>query len=212
LFDLGRFYSRQVSILALCSPLILYSACALAAKQLSSVSGTTRAQTQPASLLGPTKSLFRHRPCKDYAWSATAYYDAAISLLLQHISDWAARDEPPVLHSIHDVELPAARRLESSSFNVDPEGLFRLKTTDEIVVAATILAIYEFLGGDGPTWSDHLDGTRSFLRLSSEAGFLDFHPSTPLSNVARGPSRLHRAAFWNFARQDMLSASGFSVF
>ena len=86
-----------------------------------------------------------------------------------------------------------------------------LEPHDEIVVAITILAIYEFLGGDETTWSDHLDGTRSFLRISDEAGFLNFCPSPSPNNVASGGSGLLRATFWNFARQDMLSARELQV-
>ncbi len=203
LFDLECFYSRQAPILAIHSPLIMFSACALAAKQFSAISGSpTESSTRCIPLFKGKFYLSERYCCVDYGWTATAYYDAAISLLLKHISDLATLDDQPTSHS---------QRTPSLSTSLPSKDSRYLKPHDEIVAATTILAVYEFLAGDAPTWSDHLDGARSFLRLSDEAGFLDFHLSPSVDNVAPSPSGLLRAAFWNFARQDMLSACGLSM-
>lgn len=197
LFDVDRFYSRDVPVLALHSPILMFSACAFAARQLSMTSG------QP--LLDACRSYDEHRMTfisrkRDWTWIAESYYDAAISLLRKHTSDVAAQDSGGDLDESHytgsvDRDGGAAQ-----------ENLPRAKLRDQVVAAVIILANYEFLKGVAPNWSDHLDGTRSFLRLCDEAGFLAFGPSSPLSGTNTGPPRLLRAAFWNFARQDMLSA------
>jgi len=207
LFDLGCFYNRQVPVLALHSQLIMYSACALSAKQLSSVAEIpARSLPYRSGNVASSRSGELSTP-EEYAWLATTYYDAAISLLLQHISEIAASKLPASSTPKMDT-LPSPDACRSSTGN--PVAV-ALEPHDEIVVAITILAIYEFLGGDETTWSDHLDGTRSFLRISDEAGFLNFCPSPSPNNVASGGSGLLRATFWNFARQDMLSARELQV-
>lgn len=213
LFDLDCFYSRQVPILALYSPVIMFSACAFAARQLSLT--TRRLPRHTAS-----NRQLRAQPCEepassrtqeyDYAWFADAYYDAAISLLRQHTSDVAAqgRRQGSMSQPTQGGDSSTADiYLDNPSPTLSRDKHPPTRLQDEVVVAVTILSNYEFLGGVAPNWSDHLDGTRSFLRLSDEAGFLDFSSSSPVPNPASsGPSRLLRAAFWNFARQDMLSA------
>lgn len=205
LFDLDCFCNRQVPVLALDSQLIMYSACALAAKQLSAVS-TIPARSLPYSF--STTDFDRRGEINDqknYAYIATTYYDTTISLLLQRISAIASPNH--LTSSTPTSETKSSSEICQSSGSIahtleHPS----LELHDEVVVAVTILAVYEFLGGDTPTWSDHLDGTRSFLRIADEAGFLAFQRSPSLNNIANGPSGLLRATFWNFARQDMLSA------
>lgn len=203
LFDLDLFYSREVPLLALRSPILMFSACAFAARQLSMTS------RQP--LLDPCRSYSEHRNIstmrhRDWTWIAESYYDAAISLLRKHTSDVAAQDGSSTMHNPDDLNYISS--LEESSI-AHSEGLVGAKLRDQVVAAVIILANYEFLKGVAPNWSDHLDGTRSFLRLCDEAGFLAFGPSSPLSGASAGPPRLLHAAFWNFARQDMLSAREF---
>ncbi|KAG9256366.1 uncharacterized protein F5Z01DRAFT_649964 [Emericellopsis atlantica] len=188
LFDQDCFYSRQVPILALSSPLIMSSACAFAARQLSLTVGR---QPPPSPYCTATQSHADNMQKRDYAWFAEAYYDAAISLLRQHTSDVAAQGQTPVVHTGTDAEAPIVPRA---------------RVHDEVVVAVTILSNYEFLGGVAPNWSSHLDGARSFLRLADEAGFLDFAYPSPTANSSPGPLQPLRHAFWNFVRQDMLSA------
>lgn len=205
LFDLDYFYSRQVPMLALYSPLIMFSACAFSARQLSL---TSRPRPRRGSHHHAYAEQQEHATQeRDYTWIAEAYYDAAISLLRQYISDVASQDlNPASTTAAQESEAATAAYFDIYSPTLNEKDFSRARLHDDIVVAAMVLSNYEFLAGAAPNWSDHLDGTRSFLRLSDEAGLLDFAPPSPIPDPFPGPSRLRRSCFWNFARQDMLSA------
>ncbi|KAF5636529.1 Zn(II)2Cys6 transcription factor [Fusarium sp. NRRL 25303] len=152
LFDMDRHYHRVIPMLAWSSPLLLYSACAVAAKQLTLVEPSP--QELPSYM-----EFWQTTSHKDFGWYSTKYYDRAISLLLRN----------------------------------------------EIIIAATILSVYEFLTASDQTWSEHLDGIRSFIRLSDELGF-NFQPTSASLILDPLLPSLLRAACWNFARQDFLAA------
>ncbi|SCV57399.1 uncharacterized protein FFB14_15133 [Fusarium fujikuroi] len=181
LFDMDRHYHRVIPMLAWSSPLLLYSACAVAAKQLTSV------EPSPQELRSHME--FRQTTShKDFAWYSTKYYDRAISLLLRYVSDLSSGDSGQEIAE------------QQSEGDHDPKPC-----RNEIIIAATILSVYEFLTASDQTWSEHLDGIRSFIRLSDELGF-NFQPmSASLILDPLLPSLL-RAACWNFARQDFLAA------
>jgi hypothetical protein len=201
LFDLDLFYSRDVPVLALHSPILMFSACAFAARQLSMTSSQPLIDACQSYLPHRDDSIMRQR---DWNWIAESYYDAAISLLRKHTSDVAAEDAG--LPDSEDDPFSATGLADATSRRPRRESFAGAKLRDQVVAAVIMLANYEFLKGVAPNWSDHLDGTRSFLRLCDEAGFLAFGPTSPLSGGNAGPPKLLRAAFWNFARQDMLSA------
>lgn len=211
LFDLDCFYSRQVPILALYSPLIMFSACAFSARQLSLTSRPRRRRGSHHHAYAEQQEHPSHE--RDYTWIAEAYYDAGISLLRQYISDIASQDLNPASNTaVQESEAATAAYFDIYSPTLNEKDFSRARLHDDIVVAVMILSNYEFLVGAAPNWSDHLDGTRSFLRLSDEAGLLDFAPPSPIPDPFPGPSRLLRTCFWNFARQDMLSACEKSPF
>lgn len=96
--------------------------------------------------------------------------------------------------------------------------------SDELVAATAILCVYEFLDASGPEWSRHLDGAKSLFEVAKESMVplsrepepvslasqirerLAGHATEPDAAAGRGPSKGRAAVFWNFARQDMLSA------
>ncbi|KAF5615111.1 hypothetical protein F52700_13571 [Fusarium sp. NRRL 52700] len=183
LFDMDQHYHRVIPILAWTSPLLLYSACAVAAKQLTLVEPCSRAQ-KPRSHMRSWQTSSH----KDFAWYSTKYYDRAISLLLGYVSDLGSQDS----------RQETAEQQSEHDHNPKP-------CRNEIIIAATILSVYEFLTASDQTWSEHLDGIRSFIRLSDELGF-NFQP-TPASPILDPlPPSILRAACWNFARQDFLAA------
>ncbi|KAG5760064.1 hypothetical protein H9Q72_011817 [Fusarium xylarioides] len=181
LFDMDQHYHRVIPMLAWSSPLLLYSACAVAAKQLTLVKPSPQ---EPRFYIQSWQTGFQ----KDFAWYSTKYYDRAISLLLRHVSNLSSGDsgqENAVQQSEH-------------GHNPKPCG-------NEIIIAATILSVYEFLTASDQTWSEHLDGIRSFIGLSDELGF-NFQPTSAGPVLDPLLPSLLRAACWNFARQDFLAA------
>ena len=79
--------------------------------------------------------------------------------------------------------------------------------SDEVVAAAAILCVYEFLSAAGAAWSRHLSGTKSLLDITGGSMPLEipFFDSILLSQT-RSSSKARRAIFWNFARQDHIAA------
>ncbi|EXK76795.1 hypothetical protein FOQG_18476 [Fusarium oxysporum f. sp. raphani 54005] len=181
LFDMDRHYHRVMPMLAWSSPLLLYSACAVAAKQLTLVEPSPQ---KPRSHIQSWQTSSH----KEFAWYSTKYYDRAISLLLRYVSDLSSGDSGQ----------GNAEQQSEHDHNPKPCG-------NEIIVAATILSVYEFLTASDQTWSEHLDGIRSFIRLSDELGF-NFQPTSASRILDPLPPSLLRAACWNFARQDFLAA------
>ncbi|KAF4337204.1 Zn(II)2Cys6 transcription factor [Fusarium beomiforme] len=201
LFDMDRHYHRVIPMLAWSSPLLLYSACAVAAKQLTLVEPSTQ---QPQSQIQSWQTSSH----KDFAWYSTKYYDRAISLLLRYVSDLSTGNSGQGGISCSDPNNGDQRadRIghmmdtgQRKEYELQPCG-------NEIIIAATILSVYEFLTASDQTWSEHLDGIRSFIRLSDELGFFNFQPISASPIIDPLPPSLLRAACWNFARQDFLAA------
>lgn len=181
LFDMDRHYHRFIPMLAWSSPLLLYSACAVAAKQL------TLVKPSPQELRSYME-FWQTTSHKDFRWYSNKYYDRAISLLLRYVSDLSSGDSGQEI-----VEQQSERDHNSKPCR------------NEIIIAATILSVYEFLTASDQTWSEHLDGIRSFIRLSDELGF-NFQPTSASLILDPLLPSLLRAACWNFARQDFLAA------
>ncbi|KAF5682061.1 hypothetical protein FCIRC_5223 [Fusarium circinatum] len=183
LFDMDQHYHRVIPMLAWSSPLLLYSACAVAAKQLTLAEPTPQ-ELKPRSHM----QSWQAGSHEDFAWYSTKYYDRAISLLLRYVSNLSSVDSREVASE------------QQNGNDHDPKPC-----RNEIIIAATILSVYEFLTASDQTWSEHLDGIRSFIRLSDELGF-NFQPTSASPILDPLPPSLLRAACWNFARQDFLAA------
>lgn len=141
-------------------------------------------------------------------------YDIAVSLLRQSL---AGASRPPTSSLPEDATPATLMTVQGAP----------LPTTDsdELVAATAILCVYEFLDASGPEWSRHLDGAKTLFDIAKDQAVpltlppspvsiaqqvtqqLANHPSPDFSLPrVRGLSRGRRAVFWNFARQDMLSA------
>lgn len=214
LFDLNLFFATKVPVLAVRCPLLLYSCVALSAKSLARVNGrkpVVGGQISPAR-----QSKIEHWPgplldVERWVHKAREYYDLAVSLLRQAL---AGASRPPTSSLPEDVSPQTIIAAQAAP----------LPTTDsdELVAATAILCVYEFLDASGSEWSNHLDGAKSLFDIAKDkmipltlppspvsvaqqltqnlAGHLDASPSS------KGLSQGRRAVFWNFARQDMLSA------
>lgn len=216
LFDLDCYFSSLVPIKALSNPLLKCAACAYAAKQLSRVQGAKaimggRCSRQASMELWPDAEKV------DWEWYGAKYYDKAIQLLMRELQHDAK--SPPPLGSIRETfgqwqgaelgdgsgswERPSKRRRFSRS-------RFSSSHSDEVLAATAILSVYEFLDATSLAWNRHLSGVKSLLDIA-EVGMMPLEqgPSPADGSLPRKTpvlSRARRAIFWNFARQDYLSA------
>ncbi|KAK4547110.1 hypothetical protein LTR36_001331 [Oleoguttula mirabilis] len=215
LFDLNRFFAQKVPVLAIRCPLLLYSCVALSAKSLARVEGrkpVLGGQVTPARQ--SRMEYWPGPPLDPEGWvrKGREYYDLAVSLLRQAL---AGASRPPTSSLPEDASPQTIAAAQGAP----------LPTTDsdELVAATAILCVYEFLDASGPEWSRHLDGAKSLFDIAKDrmvpltlppspvsvvqqltqrlAGHLDTEPTPP-----RGLSQGRKAVFWNFVRQDMLSA------
>jgi hypothetical protein len=216
LFDLGQFFATEVPLLAVNCPLLLYSCTALAAKSLSRISSTSNTISD-AQLLPQRHSRLALRPgppldAEGWVRKGRENYDLAVSLLRQALAG-AIMSDP--------ADLPETTSAETAS--VTQGAPLPSTDSDELVAATAILCVYEFLDASGAEWSRHLDGAKSLFGVAKDRMVplardpepvslanqirerLAGHDSS-LDDVTGGLSRGRTAIFWNFARQDMLSA------
>jgi hypothetical protein len=213
LFDLDCYFSSLVPIKALSNSLLKYAACAYAAKQLSRVRGAKaimggRCSKQASMEVWPDADKV------DWEWYGAKYYDKAIQLLmkeLQHDAKSPAPSSTPEAFGqwqaaeLYDGGVRARKRRRRCS-----NSRFSSSHSDEVLAATAILSVYEFLDATGPAWNRHLSGVKSLLDIA-EIGMMPWQQvQSPgdgiLPRKTSGMSRARRATFWNFARQDYLSA------
>ncbi|KAK4972208.1 hypothetical protein LTR42_006714 [Elasticomyces elasticus] len=216
LFDLGLFFSAEVPVLAVRCPLLLYSCVALSAKSLARVKGrkpVMGGQVTPSRRSRMEVWAGASQDAEGWVRRAREYYDLAVTLLRQAL-DGATR--PPTSSMPEDA---SAETVATTQDNPLPTT-----DSDELVAATAILCIYEFLDASGQAWTSHLDGAKSLFDLAQESMVPLTLPPSPVSiaqqvtenfsvmpdnervRLPRGLSQGRRAVFWNFARQDMLSA------
>lgn len=213
LFDLGTYFSSYVPVKAITNPLLKYAACAYAAKQLGRVKGN-KAIFGGVCKRQASMELWPDARNIDWYYYGAKYYEKAIQLLmesLQHDGKGPSLTMPEAFGQwqaaelCHDSQNSHKRRRRYSNS--------RLSTahSDEVLAATAILCVYEFLDATGPAWNRHLSGVKSLLDIA-EVGMMPIEQrvspqGTPLFSPKKpGLSKARRATFWNFARQDYLSA------
>jgi hypothetical protein len=211
LFDLGCYFAHHVPVLAVTNPLLKYSVCAYAAKQLSRVGGRK-------AIVGGLVSeqahmeLYPNLEKVDWEYIGAKYYDLAISLLMVELKNTDKHDMPMTPRIEDHYSTPGNMSSpQSTQSHVDkrrrlPRPIYQ--DTDETIASAAILCVYEFLDNANVALSKHLTGTKSLFDLAEREGMMPMHsPRTPGSLYERfKPSTARRATFWNFARQDFLAA------
>jgi hypothetical protein len=217
LFDLGQFFAKEVPILAAGCPLLLYSCTALAAKSLSRIVNNSSIISDASSASqGHSRLVLRPgAPLDAESWvrKGRENYDLAVSLLRQALAG-AIMSNPD--------DLPETTTAETASLT--QRAPLPDTSSDELVAATAVLCVYEFLDASGPEWSRHLDGAKSLFEVAKDRMVpltLESGPVSLANQVrerlagydtsmdditGRGLSRGRTAIFWNFARQDMLSA------
>jgi hypothetical protein len=217
LFDLGQFFATEVPLLAVECPLLLYSCAALSAKSLSRITTSEIVSDIPSSSQRHSRLALRPgTPLGAEGWvqKGIENYDVAVSLLRRALVGGTTALEPSAL--------PDTAEEEAASIAQDAP--LPKTDSDELVAATAILCVYEFLDASGPEWSRHLDGAKSLFEVAKESMVplsrepepmnlanqirerLAGHTTEPTATVRREPSKGRTAVFWNFARQDMLSA------
>jgi len=217
LFDLNVFFATKVPVLAVRCPLLLYSCAAVSAKSLARVDG--RKPTMGGQVTPTRKSSMESWPgtvldAQGWVRKAREYYDLAVSLLRQAL---AGVQRSPSLAMPEDIS--------SQAVHVTQYAPLPTTDSDELLAATAILCVYEFLDASGSEWSRHLDGAKSLFDVAKDRMILLALPPSPVSvapqlthhlpenllldnspPLQRDLSQGRKAVFWNFARQDMLSA------
>lgn len=191
----SSYFSQYVVQLASQSPLVRYSACSLAAKQLGQMKDYTQMtdKTHWSSIVA--SALLK--PGLDFLWYGAKYYEKAILLLARQISD----------HPSSTAHLSPREIYQSTSSDHLRLDDHESTSTTFPILSACMLCAYEDLSGTMPAWSGHLDGINKLLRPH-----IDLHvtPVTP-DNLHRTPESLRglETSFWYFALNDILNCCEF---
>ncbi|KAH8807643.1 hypothetical protein F5884DRAFT_900006 [Xylogone sp. PMI_703] len=181
LYDTARYFTRYLPIKSVNSPLLRYAAAAIAAKHLGRVKGNKYSIFQGVTEPAMTE-VYPGAMEVDWYYKAANYYHRSLAIL---------RRDLLVLRQDEDREA-----LDAAESGLQEGG----NNLDELLAAASILSVLEFMDGSNVEWTKHLNGisvllTDQEVARSGERGIFD----------ALG-SQAARAAFWNFARQDYLAA------
>ncbi|CEL04047.1 hypothetical protein ASPCAL05180 [Aspergillus calidoustus] len=187
------YFSQQVIQLSHWSPLIRYAACALGAKQLGQTRHPeaqirhTNTQTLMLKALIDTKVGF--------TWYGAKYYEKAIQLLAQQISQSGNPSCSLSPNYIYGTGLtPQSGEFDLPRDHDEAAAPFQ-------ILAACILCQYEDVNATLRAWSGHIDGIHRLLRPHL--------PDLVAFRVAKRipqPERAFNAVFWFYVVNDMLNA------
>ncbi|OJD15686.1 hypothetical protein AJ78_04062 [Emergomyces pasteurianus Ep9510] len=212
LFDLGTYFSSYVPVKAVTDPLLKYAACAYAAKQLGLVKGH-KAIVGGVCNKQAMMEVWPDTGKVDWYYYSAKYYEKAIQLLMEALrhdgestplSNLEAFGKWEAVELCNDAEHSRKRPRYSNSWRSSARS-------DEVLAATAILSVYEFHDATGPAWNRHLSGVKSLLDIA-EVGMIPVEQRALPGGSSRRPARrlglskARKAAFWNFARQDYLSA------
>lgn len=215
LFDLDCFFAHCVPVQAVSNPLLRYSACAYAAKQLGRVRGRKAVIGGIVSKQAEME-LYPRPESVDWIYIGAKYYDRAISLLMDELLNSGIQDVPLTPMTTVDETFSSQASVSTPhSTPRTPGGNKRRRLSrptannaDETIAAAAILCVYEFLDNANTAWVRHLSGTKSLFDMAEQETMMPVQsPTSPGAMSERiKPSRSRKATFWNFARQDFLAA------
>ncbi|KEF56379.1 uncharacterized protein A1O9_07960 [Exophiala aquamarina CBS 119918] len=164
--------------------------------------------SQKIPILAATRPLLKHAACAfatkhlqrvrrqadcshNYSRSQTAIGE--ISQNFSHV-DWSYK-------SVEHYDNAISLLLESVQLVDSQQEVYGEKGyPDEILATVAILSMYELMDAPGPEWKAHL----SALPLLDNSSFELHNPTSSISNIQLTAAK--RSIFWNFARQDFLSA------
>ncbi|KAI9695162.1 MAG: hypothetical protein M1820_008868 [Bogoriella megaspora] len=209
LFDLGTYFASYVPVKAASNPVLKYAAVAYAAKALGRVQGSKPPVGGVVSHQARME-LYPDAHKIDWYHKGTKYYDSALSLLRQALTE----DANATLNGNIDAQWSAAGSREAGE-----EGSMKRRrlsnsmtsrtNSDELLAATAILCVYEFLDASGAEWARHLNGAKSLIDIAKDE-MMPLQLPSPGVNIQPRPgmriSKARKATFWNLARQDMLAA------
>ena len=187
-FNQRSYFSQYVVQLAGQSPLLRYSACAIAAKQLGQMRDST--QTTDNTRRSSITALALLQPGLDFLWYGAKYYEKAILLLTRQISHHPRS-------SAHFSPREIYQTTRSDHHQLDD---YESTSSALRILSACILCAYEDLSSTMRAWSGHLDGINKLLRPHLD---LPINPD----NFYRIPQSMTalEASFWFFTLNDMLN-------
>jgi len=182
------YFSQYIVQIASQSPLLRYSACALAAKQIGQMRCHSQmTNTTPRSKMTTSNLL---RPNLDFLWYGAKYYEKAILIMAHQISHHTPNNQGQ--NYLSPDEIYRSPGSEHSHLD-DHESM----SSACRILAACILCSYEDLNATIRAWTGHLDGINKLLR-----------PHLSSINFCCIPqsSRALEVSFWYFALNDMLNS------
>ncbi|KAL2825311.1 hypothetical protein BDW59DRAFT_146394 [Aspergillus cavernicola] len=205
LYDLGTYFALHVPVKALRNPLLKYAACAHAAKQLGHA-GTVKPPVGGVRLSQAFPVAQNDSKAIDWCWKGAKYYEKAIQLLMKELQPEPGNADRFGQGQGNEMgeDIDGQRARSYTEYRLSHGA-----RSDEILAATAILSVYELLDATGPAWNRHLSGVKSLLDLA-EVGMRPLQRLSPgdvsMQPTRRSLSRARKATFWNFARQDYLSA------
>ena len=202
---MGTYFASYVPVKALTNPLLKYSACAYAAKQIYLMRGSKPVMGGATC----TQASMEHWPDDgntDWELYAANYYEKAIQNLQETLQKRGGILE--VNGQDASVQWDDALSTEGGASNKRRRtGGWDGPNSDETLAATAILCVYEFMDASGTAWSRHLNGVKGMLDIGT-ADVMPEHRRLSIGGPLQKPkpTKARRAIFWNFARQDFLSA------
>lgn len=182
------YFSQYIVQLASQSPLLRYSACALAAKQIGQMqSHSQMTHTTPRSKMTASCIL---RPNMDFIWYGAKYYEKAILLMAHQISHYSPTNKSQSHLSPDEIYRSPDSEHSHLDDHENMSSAFR-------VLSACILCSYEDLNATMRAWTGHLDGINKLLSP---------HLSSVNFCCIPQPMRALEVSFWYFTLNDMLNS------
>ncbi|EFE36902.1 uncharacterized protein ARB_04429 [Trichophyton benhamiae CBS 112371] len=195
-------------------PLLKYAACAYSAKQIGRIKGAN-AVTGGSCLRQAIMEIWPDTERVDWNYYGMKYYEKAIQLLmeeLQHNGNFSPVSRSQTSGNLQAVDPGGLENTSSKRRKVSiAEVQLSSPHSDDVLAAISIIFAYEFLDNTSPVWDRHFSGVKSLLDIMkagmvpSEKKNLSGHLNVATSKLPRF-SKAGKAIFWNFARQDYLSA------
>jgi hypothetical protein len=199
LFDFDAYFTRIIPLKASNNAMLQAALAAVASKQLARYGMSSSIDKSRYAMV--LSSKYRDITPNEWFYKAASYYDRGISCLRGFLRRYSVHDDPTALLSP-----PASTLSDSPGF--PPRPIRRLSSRSSIggvsadsdlqdlLSAISVFSLYESFDNSTVGASQHLNGFQSLVQ-----GRRGTSSMTVFATRTGG-----RAAFWNFALEDLLSA------